>query len=493
MTPTDRLSVNGASAQADEDELAQVLDDYLLEVEAGRPVDMEDWVERHPAIADRLRACLKGLHLVEEVAGTIPSPAIGRSATADGPELGDFQILRTLGRGGMGVVFEAVQHSLGRHVALKVLPFGAAFDPRQLARFRVESQAAAHLHHNHIVPVYSVGCERGVHYYAMQLVDGPTLAELITELRHVHGVDGEAALTAQGPAPTGPFRSRARTSDDRNGTGPEAAGSDRRAKSCTGLSSTSTRTRSFFREIAGLGLHAAEALEHAHQNGVLHRDVKPSNLMVDSRGHLWVTDFGLARFQGEAGLTETGDLLGTLRYMSPEQTVGNSSVVDQRTDVYSLGATLYELLTLEPAFEGSDRQALLRRISQDEPRRPRALNPALPSDLETIVLKAMAKDPVSRYATAAALAEDLQRFLDDQPILARRPGPVERLARLARRHMRVVMTVLPLLVVMVVGLSFGIVLVLAKQAEIQSKKNEIQSKKDEIEAIPRAEVTRQPR
>ena len=422
MRPIDRLSVNAASAQPDDDELAQVLDDYLLEVEAGRPVDLEEWVKLHPTFADRLRACLKGLHLVEEVAGAIPAVATGRSANADGPELGDFQILRTLGKGGMGVVFEAVQHSLGRHVALKVLPFGAAFDPRQLARFRVESQAAAHLHHTHIVPVYSVGCERGVHYYAMQLIDGQTLAELIADLRHIHGVEGERTLSERGPARTGPSPSKTGTGDDRNGAGPEVAGSGCRAKSRTGLSSTSTNTGAFFREIASLGLHAAEALEHAHQNGVLHRDVKPSNLMLDSRGHLWVTDFGLARFQGEGGLTETGDLLGTLRYMSPEQTVGNSSIVDQRTDVYSLGATLYELLTLEPAFEGSDRQALLHRIAQDEPRRPRALNPALPSDLETIVLKAMAKDPVSRYATAAALAEDLRRFLDDQPILARRPG-----------------------------------------------------------------------
>ena len=176
-----------------------------------------------------------------------------------GPSSAISRFSRTLGRGGMGVVFEAVEHSLARHVALKVLPFGAAIDPRQLARFRVESQAAAQLHHTHIVPVYSVGCERGVHYYAMQLIDGQTLADVIADLRS---------------------------------------------------SSSSIRSGVYFRQIAGLGLHAAEALEHAHQNGVLHRDIKPSNLMVDSRGHLWVTDFGLARFQGEGSLTETGDFVG---------------------------------------------------------------------------------------------------------------------------------------------------------------------------------------
>jgi len=490
MSLIDRLSANGTSTRLDDDELAQVLDDYLAEVEAGRPVDVEAWVGLHPVIADRLRACLKGLHLVEEVAGAIGPVGTGKAATGAGPQLGDFQILRTLGRGGMGVVFEAVQHSLGRHVALKVLPFGAAFDPRHLARFRVESQAAAQLHHTHIVPVYSVGCERGVHYYAMQLIDGSTLAEIIANLRQTQSLEHRPTASASGAAPAGTDQARDRGREAGSPDGSPGPGSDGHARGWTALSSMSTRTGAYFREIARLGLHAAEALEHAHQNGVLHRDVKPSNLMVDSRGHLWVTDFGLARFQGEGSLTQTGDLLGTLRYMSPEQSLANSSVVDQRTDVYSLGATLYELLTLQPAFEGSDRQELLRRIAREEPRRPRGLNPVIPADLETIVLKAMAKEPVSRYATAAALAEDLRRFLEDQPILARRPGPIERLARLARRHVRVVMAVLPLLVVMVIGLTCGIVLVLAEQAEILSKQAEIQSKKDEVERS-RAEVKRQ--
>jgi eukaryotic-like serine/threonine-protein kinase len=490
VTPIHELSVNGTHTGSQEAELARVLDEYLAGLEAGRPADVEGLIERHPAIADRLRACLKGLQLVEEVAGTFGSTTAEGSPRDEGAEFGDFRILRPLGRGGMGVVFEAVQHSLGRHVALKVLPFGAAFDPRQLARFRVESQAAAQLHHTHIVPVYSVGCERGVHYYAMQLIDGPTLAEVIADLRRARSLESP-------PVPTSGNRgaSISVSAHENNCAGDacdqaQGARSGEPAKGWSGLSSTSTRSGAFVREIGGLAMNAALALEHAHQNGVLHRDVKPSNLMVDSRNHLWVTDFGLARFQGQGSLTETGDVLGTLRYMSPEQAQGNSSVVDQRTDIYSLGATLYELLTLEPAFGGSDRQELLGRIALEEPPRPRGLNPAIPADLETIILKAMAKDPASRYASAGALAEDLRRFLEDQPILARRPSPVERMARLARRHVRIIMSVLPLLFVMVIGLTLGIVLVLREQAEILSKQGEIESKKDEVERS-RAEVKRQ--
>jgi serine/threonine protein kinase len=475
---------DGTEPAAGEDELAQVLDAYLAEVEAGRPVDPQEWVDRHPAIAERLRACLKGLHLVEAAAEALdlaPAPGPGpgsaearrtdQDATDDAghPPLGDFRIVRELGRGGMGVVYEAQQRSLGRRVALKVLPYAAAIDPRQIARFRVEAQAASQLHHPHIVPVYSVGCQHGVHYYAMQLIEGPTLAELIARLRRPIGPDAATEPTGPGPGGADPVGARPGAADP---LGPAMPGGAPRT--AWSLSTTSTRSLAFCREAARLGLQAAEALDHAHQQGVLHRDVKPSNLLVDGRGHLWITDFGLARFQGEGSLTATGDLLGTLRYMSPEQALANRAVVDERTDVYSLGATLYELVTLRPALEGTDRQDLLRRIAQEEPRRPRALNPAVPVDLETIVLKAMAKDPAGRYATARELAEDLGRFLDDRPIQARRPGPLERSARWVRRHAAVVLAVVPLLAVIALGLGVGIVLALAKQAEIHRNQAEIE-------------------
>src|SRR5205085_5778169 len=166
------------------------------------------------------------------------------------------------------------------------------------------------------------------------------------------------------------------------------------------------------RRLAEWGVQAAEALDHAHQAGIVHRDVKPANLMLDERGNLWVTDFGLAHVQhSEASLTRTGDLVGTLRYMSPEQALAKRVVIDHRTDVYSLGVTLYELLTLHPALDGRDRQELLRQIAFEEPPPPRRHNPAVPRELETVVLKAMAKEPADRYASAQELADDLRRFL----------------------------------------------------------------------------------
>ena len=226
--------------------------------------------------------------------------------------------------------------------------------------------------------------------------------------------------------------------------GPDARGGTRPAAPHS--SGSSTRSRDYFRTVARLALQAAEALEHAHARGILHRDIKPANLLLDAEGQLWVTDFGLAQVQGDDRLTLTGDLLGTLRYMSPEQALGRRVVIDHRTDVYSLGVTLYELLTLRPAFDGRDRAEILRRIADEEPPPLRKLNPAVPADLETIVLKAMAKEPASRYATAQDLADDLRRFLEDRPIRARRPGLLDRAAKWSRRHRSVVTTAALLLV-----------------------------------------------
>ncbi|MHB1559267.1 MAG: serine/threonine-protein kinase, partial [Isosphaeraceae bacterium] len=475
--------ISGELDPATEHELAAVLDAYLAEVEAGNPVDPEDWIRRHPAIASRLRACLRGLHLVEAAAEALsvasaPAGEVGKvlirrdPATALLPtgsppldleghredseplELGGFRVVREIARGGMGVVYEAIEIALGRRVALKVLPFAAAIDPRQIARFRVEAQAASQLNHSHIVPVYSVGCHGGVHFYAMQLVEGPTLADLIIGWRDQNGAAGPTPAPSPGGATAWSFASP---------------------------SGTASRDRSFFGEVARLGRQAAEALEHAHQQGVLHRDVKPSNLMVDARGQLWVADFGLARFQGEATLTAPGDLLGTLRYMSPEQAASERALVDARSDVYSLGATLYELITLRPVFAGNNRHELLRRIAQEEPRRPRSVRPEVPRDLETIVLKAMAKDPSARYATAQDLAEDLGRFLDDRPILARPPALLEKVARWARRHAAALAIAVPLLAAIAIALGVAFGLVLSKHDQLMGKQRELIAKQREVE------------
>jgi hypothetical protein len=213
----------------------------------------------------------------------------------------------------------------------------------------------------------------------------------------------------------------------------------------------SDRAADFFRTVARLAAQAAEGLDYAHGMGVIHRDVKPANLLVDERGNVWITDFGLAQFHGDGRLTQSGDLLGTLRYMSPEQAGGPRVLIDHRTDVYSLGATLYELLTLRPIFDGTDRQTLLHQIMYEEPPPPRSLDRAVPPELETIVLKAVSKSPAERYGTARDFADDLHRFLRHEPIRARRPTLVQRAKKWARRHPSVFIAGVVLLVLLAAG------------------------------------------
>jgi serine/threonine protein kinase/Flp pilus assembly protein TadD len=417
---------NGTPAAPPADSMARALEEYLAAAEAGTAPPREQFLARHPGLAEDLDACLAALQFIGRAAEGPRSVAAG-VAEAPPPEpapgrLGDFRLIREVGRGGMGVVYEAEQVSLGRRVALKVLPFAATMDPRQLQRFHNEARAAALLDHPHIVHVHAVGCERAVHYYAMQFIDGQTLAELIAELRRAGGR---------------PLRPEAQP------TTPHVPGQPAVAETAPPARASTERAplgRAHFRRVAELGVQAAEALDYAHALGIVHRDVKPANLLVDGRGGLWVADFGLAQVLSDARLTLTGDLVGTLRYMSPEQALAKRVVVDHRTDVYSLGATLYELLTLEPAFGGDDRQELLRQIAFEEPRPLRPVNKAVPAELETIVLKAMAKEPADRYATAQELADDLRRFLEDKAILAKRPTLGRQLARWSRRHKAAVLS-----------------------------------------------------
>jgi WD40 repeat protein/serine/threonine protein kinase len=442
MNPTD--SAEGGSVEA---LVSEVTDEFMERLERGERPEVEAYAGRYPQIAGVLRHVLPALQVLQAPTRDAVSPAAGAAAAAQTLGcLGDYHIVGELGRGGMGVVYEAVQISLARRVALKVLPFAAALDAKQLQRFKNEAQAAAHLHHTNIVPVYGVGCERGVHYYAMQLIEGQTLANIIRGLRQLAGAEPEAPADAAArllasDLASGLLAPPRRDTSDEQPTGsyvppvPDGvAPASETARTAALSAETSVRNREFFRGVVTLGVQAAGALEYAHQMGVVHRDIKPANLLVDARGNVWVTDFGLAHCQSQAGLTMTGDLVGTLRYMSPEQALAQRVVVDQRTDVYSLGATLYELLTLEPAFTGRDRQELLRQIAFEEPRPPRRLNPAIPTELETIVLKALAKNPDDRYGTAQELADDLNRFAEDKPIRARRVSLGKRVLLWIRRR-----------------------------------------------------------
>jgi WD40 repeat protein/serine/threonine protein kinase len=407
-----------------EAQVGRVADEFTERLQRGERPDVEDYARRHPDLAEVLRQVLPAL---QALAASAPASADGVVVAEPVPGvLGDYRIVREVGRGGMGVVYEAEQISLGRRVALKVLPFAATLDPRQLQRFQTEARAAAGLEHAHVVPVYGVGCERGVHFYVMKFIDGRSLAELI------------AAQRVQVRPPV-----RAQPAAAHQLTAPAAALATERAP----------RDRAAYKRVAEWGVQAALALEHAHGLGVVHRDVKPANLLVDGQGKLWVADFGLARVGADAGLTLTGDVLGTLRYMSPEQALAHRGVVDHRTDLYSLGATLYELLTLEPAVPGKDRAEILRRLAQEEPRPLRQHDRHIPRELETVVLKALAREPAERYSSAQELADDLLRFLEDRPILARRPGALHRVYKWAGRHQAAVAAALTTLVLAVVTLA----------------------------------------
>ena len=330
----------------------------------------------------------------------------------------------------MGVVYEAEQESLGRHVALKVLPAHSLLEPQRLRRFQREAKAAARLHHTNIVPVYGVGEQDGLHYYVMQFIQGLGLDQVLAELRKLRPAPTveDAPLSVHGTASAASaahslLTGRFETAPPDAGSPPDSGGSSAVRLPGQADGAPPSRTgREYWRSVARVGVQVGDALAYAHGQGVLHRDVKPSNLLLDARGNVWVTDFGLAKAADGEDLTHTGDIVGTLRYMAPECFGGRG---DARADVYSLGLTLYELLTLRPAFVGKDRNQLLAQAMQGEPPRPRSLDRDVPRDLETVVLKAIARDPAHRYATAAELASDLRRFVDDRPVRARRVGWAE--------------------------------------------------------------------
>jgi WD40 repeat protein/serine/threonine protein kinase len=441
------------------DPFGAIADEFVEAIRRGQRPSVEEFARRYPAHAADIRDILPTLALMEQAKAPDDAPEQRAQARVAPPlrQLGDYEILREVGRGGMGVVYEARQLSLGRHVAIKVLPSHAPLDPRQLVRFHREAKAAAKLHHTNIVPVFGVGEQDGLPYYVMQFIQGRGLDVVLDELRRLRQPRGKPTPTrAEAP---GRLTNRARvlsavhvargllTGDFTVGGGSEPPESppspgahpprslDTSAtirlpgqKEASALSESGGQ---YWQSVARVGMQVADALTHAASQGVLHRDIKPSNLLLDDTGNVWVTDFGLAKSHDSYNLTRTGDVVGTLRYMAPERFNGQCDV---RSDVYSLGLTLYEMLVMRPAFDESDRSKLVRQVLHDEPPRPRKLNPGVPRDLETVVLKASARDPVLRYQTPAEMADDLRRFVEDRPVRARRVSDAEKLWRWCRRN-----------------------------------------------------------
>ena len=371
-------------ASSERDPVELLIEQFLELHRAGEPVTPEGFSEQHPEHRSALLELLPTLLALEDVKRDRISSRSGESRVAlpQLDRLGDFRIERELGRGGMGVVFEAVQESLGRRVALKVLPRASLLTGNQLARFQHEAQIAARLHHTNIVPVYGSGESDGYHWYAMQFIAGQSLDQW------------REAQRERPPQGAGAWTSRARF-------------------------------------VARIGVAAASALHAAHGQGTLHRDIKPGNFLLDAQDELWVTDFGLAKALENDALTRSGDMVGTLQYMAPEQFAGE---YDVRSEVYALGVTLYELLTLAPAFRGRNRSELMARVRGHEVEALAKACPHAPRELVVIISKAMSSVPKDRYADAQALQSDLEAFLEDRPIAARRPSVWATTARWCRRN-----------------------------------------------------------
>jgi serine/threonine protein kinase len=461
-----------SDSKAERNPIDHLAEQFAERLRRGERPALTEYVQQYPELADEIREVFPALVMMEQLKPT--SADILGTAGGRPERIGDYRLLRELGRGGMGIVYEAEQISLGRHVALKVLLGDSRTNPTFLERFCREAKAAARLQNTNIVPIFGFGEAEGVHYYAMQLIHGEGLDNVLNDLRRLRA--GQAK-SAERSAPveevptgsvaasllTGRFESSAREPAEQKTTlehGPSPS-------SGTTLTTTESEAE-YCRRVARIGLQVAEGLACAHKEGILHRDIKPSNLLLDFQGNVWITDFGLAKTEDAEQLTTPGDIVGTIRYMAPERFEGASL---PQSDVYALGMTLYELLTLRPAFDESNRARLIQRILYEDPPAPRQFEPRIPRDLETVVLKAIAHDPRRRYATAGELAEDLQLFLSDRPVRARRSGFLERLWRWCRRNPSSAL----LVGVFVLLLVFGLLSFLRRDGKIDPSKDILQA------------------
>lgn len=499
----------------DRNPVEALAEEFLERQRGGERPSVSEYVRRYPEMGDEIRDLFPTLKLMEtfkpvsgDLSGDVDA-TIDHRQTDPLRKIGDYRLLREIGRGGMGVVYEAEQESLGRRVALKVLPRSAADDARSLARFQREARAAARMHHTNIVPVFEVGQDEEHVYYTMQLIQGQGLDRVIGDLcnlrsestRKTNEPDKEAGgiHSLACSLENGRFENKDLLEQEplvaSETSGPSSAsGLDKTVTQQSGstgsavlpgqseLSTVESNRGAYYRSVSEIGYQTARALGYAHARGIVHRDIKPSNLILDTTGVVWVTDFGLAK-TGDIGMTHTGDILGTIRYMSPERFKGQCDV---RADIYSLGLTLYELLVLKPAFESPDRLKLIELVASSEAAKPRSIDPRIPRDLETIVLKAIDKEPKRRYQSADDLADDLRRFINDEAILARRVSLGERFVRWGRRNRSLaasLVSIATLMLVLLVG-SFAAALNFRGEKERQRRlvvqKTELATRNEEL-------------
>jgi eukaryotic-like serine/threonine-protein kinase len=450
---------------AEREILSLLLDRYLEAMEKGELLSVEELTQDCPNLRGTLSECVAGLVALQEMAkdakvgpnfGEVGATLAFGTPLQQDFQLGDFVLHEVIGQGGMGIVYRATQKSLHRTVALKVLPMVKALTHIQMLRFQREAELAASLQHPNIIPVYAFGSEAGLHYYAMQRIEGYSLDQWAINVDEQFKQNGEHLDKSEMEATP---RGRSRGS----------------------LPS--------WREAIQLVVQAADGLHSAHEAGIVHRDIKPSNLLVNHEGKLWIADFGLARMNNDSSLTRSGDLVGTMRYMSPEQARGNSATVDGRSDVYSLGATLYELLAGRPAFDSNDTVDLLRSISQDEPSSLRQYRCDLPKSLDAVLRKAMSKKRDARYETAAAFRDDLQRVLEGKPTEAKMPSYLDRVQQFIMHHRNGAAAAAVAVLMLVLGLAINstrlqLSTTIAEENAKKAKQNEIIAR-DAVERLGR--------
>ena len=491
---------------SDRNPIDHLAEEFAAGIRRGESPTVEDFVAKYPEHAEEIRSVLPAVEMLEQMSRQNAAATKTEAVLSNLNRLGDYRIIGELGRGGMGVVFKAEQESLGRHVALKVLHHGSAMNDVQRQRFEREAQAAAALHHTNIVPVFGVGEHAGHHYYVMQFISGQGLDQWIRQQSLAADTNptqlaadptaeatqalpydcdfssdfiGESEDGATQDAPTSQFQA---ASVDANVCQDQTPDTESRQTWIDEPLPALQPPRDSLRQscpdwtvIAEIGRQIAQALDYAHRQGTLHRDIKPANLIRDRQGKVWITDFGLAKLAAETDLTQTGDVVGTLRYMAPEQFQGRA---DERTDVYGLGLVLYELLTLRPAFNEDDRGRLFQQVLSQAPPAPRQISADIPRDLETIVLKAIASEPEHRYQSAGQLAFDLGLCLDDRPIQARRTTWIERLWRWCRRNPALAAAssaVAGLLILVVMLTTYGYFRAVADQRLTQTQRQRAES------------------